>query len=864
MSPQRQIAHYRIVSKLGEGGMGAVYRATDTKLNREVAIKMLPAAFAQDAARMERFAREAQILASLNHPNIAAIYGIEVGAIVMELVEGEDLKGPVPVETAIAYAKQIVAGLDAAHEKGIVHRDLKPANIKVTPNGTVKLLDFGLAKSPAQGDEPAGTMTISMTQAGAILGTAAYMAPEQARGKPVDKRADIWAFGVVLYEILTGDLLFGGGETVADTLASVMKDAPDLKKLPPETPARLRRLIGLCLRKDPAARLRDIGDARVILDEEDVVPAAVAAKPSRWPLWAACGAAAAMAAIAAIAWLRPAPVEKKDPAVHFLVPFPPDTGFPSSSSATEWVPSPDGNHLAMVVREKDQDVLWVRPLNSTTAHRLDKTEGAAFPFWSPDSQHIAFFTMDKLKRIPVAGGAVQTVCELKTGTSTGSVDDGGAWSKDGFIVFANNREPLKRVPASGGIPTLLFPAETPPAAQAWPQFLPDGRHLLYLLRSTDTQARGIFVQEIGASKPVLLLKNEGRAVWSQGYLLFVHEGALFAQRMNPSTLRLEGEPLTIADEVQNNPGAGRSSFAVSENGILVYRTGSSAGAANRQLYWRDREGKTIQAVGNPGSIRHLTISPDGKSAALTIGAVSTPDVWLMNLETGVITPLTHGGDVAISTGFPWSPDSKRLAISPRAGGVEEIAVDSGKITVLTKEPVFVEDYTVDGNAVLCRDIGGRDLSLVPARENSRPQVVFTDGFRKGMIHFSPDGKYVAYTSFETGSQEVYVASFPSFSVKRRLSSAAGVYPVWGRTGKEVFYRALDGPVTSVPVALGARIEVGTPKPLFQTGAGRLGNAFAISADGQRFLTAEPVTLTPSETVRFELNVVVNWAAALQR
>jgi serine/threonine-protein kinase len=442
MTPQSQIAHYRILSKLGEGGMGAVYRATDTKLNRDVAIKVLPDAFAQDAARMQRFEREAQVLASLNHPNIAQIYGIEQGALVMELVEGEDLRGPVATDTAIAYARQIATGLAAAHEKGIIHRDLKPANIKVTPQGTVKLLDFGLAKATESASAASNTMSptlsLAMTQAGVILGTAAYMAPEQARGKPVDQRADIWAFGVVLYELLTGAQLFGGGETVTDTLASVMKDAPDFNKLPPDTPSRLRRVIALCLRKDPAQRLCHIGDALLMLDEPEPEAATSPAPAKRaWLPWTI--AATALALVALVLWMRPGTAEPAASTVRFTIPLEPGL-MPVSNAATEWVISPDGRNLAMILAEHTITSLWVRPLNATAAHKLDKTEGAHYPFWSPDGQFIAFFEEGKLKRVSVSGGAVQTLCDVR-------------------------RAPPRPLPLSAGSPAMAAPgAKTVPSS----------------------------------------------------------------------------------------------------------------------------------------------------------------------------------------------------------------------------------------------------------------------------------------------------------------------------------------------------------------------------------------------------------------
>ena len=869
MTPPRSIAHYRITAKLGEGGMGSVYRATDTKLNREVAVKILPEAFAQDTLRTQRFVREAQLLASLNHPNIAAVHGVEEGAIVMELVEGADLSGPVSIDTAIAYAKQIAAGLEAAHEKGIVHRDLKPANIKVTPDGTVKLLDFGLAKATEQSalspvsPTMSPTLSLAMTQAGMILGTAAYMSPEQARGYPVDRRADIWAFGVILFELLTGKHLYGGAATVTDTLAAVVLKEPDYAALPADTPRRVSHLIERCLRKDPKLRLRDIGDARLALDEAELTTAGdVAARAPRraWLPWTV--SAIALAALAAgLLWMRPWTAAPSPAAMRFLVPLPPGTLLPSSSSATEWVPSPDGRNLAMVVTEGSKNALWVRPLGATAAHRLDKTEDADFPFWSPDSQSIGFFTGNSLKRVSVSGGAVQTVCPVSPGAGNSSGGNGGAWSKDGFIVFAvSSGKPLMRVPAMGGLPAPITALEQGEFSHEWPQLLPDGRHVLYLARSRD--APGIYVQELGSKKRIRVLQTATRAIWAPpGYLLFGREGTLFAQRLNLKTFQLEGEPLSVATDVQINESTGRNTFAVSQTGVLVYRTGS--GDIDHQLNWRDRAGKVLNAVGKRGPFRTVSLSPDGKSAALDIGSLQALDVWVMDLASGVLTPMTRDGNVSIYTALAWSPDSERLAFSPGKGGVQEITVASGKIAVLSKEPtIIVQDWSPDGRSILGADIGGTRLSLLSLEDGFPVRPILTTAFRQAPLRFSPDGKFVAYDSVEADAEEIYVASFPSFSVKRRVSTGGGSFPAWAQGGKELFYRSADGMLMDVEMHLGSTIEAGIPKPLFRFGSGTHGNRFAVMPDGQRFLMNEPVQNLGQEVP--ELTLVINWAAELKQ
>jgi Protein kinase domain/WD40-like Beta Propeller Repeat len=686
VTPGASIAHYRIVSKLGEGGMGAVYRATDTKLSRDVAIKVLPPAFAEDAARMARFEREAQVLASLNHPNIAAIYGIEAGAIVMELVDGADLAGPVPVDAAIAYAKQIAAGLEAAHEKGIVHRDLKPANIKVTPDGTVKLLDFGLAKATetAQSASMATqspTLSLAMTQAGMILGTAAYMAPEQARGKAVDRRADIWAFGVIFFELLTGGLLFGGGETVSDSLAAVLTREPDFGKLPADTPPRVRRLLERCLCKDPKLRLRDIGEARIALNEpEQVPPVALLPAKRAWLPWAL---AATLAVAAGALWLRPKTPDAAPVLTRVAIPLPTGVTLPRASAAPQAVPSPDGRQLVYVGAIDGQEYLFLRPMGSLSARRLEKTEGATQPFWSPDGQFIAFFADQRLKKIPVSGGSPQTVCEIGSGDS-GNNTNGGTWSRDGVIVFAEGLgAPLQRVSAAGGAAKAATSLkQTGDLSHSWPQFLPDGRHVLYFALSKDAARTGAYVQELGSSQRVLVLRTPYRAVWAPpGCLLFVQEGTLFAQRMNPKTFQLEGEPAPIAEDVSVNEGNGRSPMAVSETGVLIYRGVRSV--RNSQLTWFDREGKPIGTVGAPGGYFRLTLSPDEKNVALTVrSGTGKWDAWLMDLATAVPARLTRDGKIWYA-GLAWSPDSRRLAISRMPEGISEMDLASGKTTVLS-------------------------------------------------------------------------------------------------------------------------------------------------------------------------------------
>jgi Tol biopolymer transport system component/predicted Ser/Thr protein kinase len=876
VSPGQSIAHYRIAAKLGEGGMGAVYRATDTKLNRDVAIKVLPGGFAGDAARMQRFEREAQVLAALNHPNIAAIYGVEQGAIVMELVEGEDLHGPVPVETAIGYARQMAAGLEAAHEKGIIHRDLKPANIKVTPDGTVKLLDFGLAKASeetaasAAGTSPtmSPTVSLAMTQAGVILGTAAYMSPEQARGKPVDKRADIWAFGVVLYELLTGRALFGGGETAGDALAAVIMREPDLSTLPAATPPRVRRLLERCLPKDPKQRMRDIGEVRLALDELEAAAGAPAAARSATPArrlrlpWAVAGL---MALAAAGVWLRPKAEPPAIGPVRFTVPLPPGTTLSGSPAAPQAVPSPDGRTLAFVAIDTSsgREYLWVRPFGSASARRLERADGANYPFWSPDSQSIGYFTEDKLKRVAVADGAVQTVCDVaKDNNVNRSAGDGAAWSRDGTIIFANNGQPLRKISRAGGTVTDVTSLGKDELWHSWPQLLGGERYLLYLAVARDPQQNAVYVQDLSSKQRVMVLKNITRAVWSPpGYLLFVREGSLLAQRMNPRTFQMEGEPMAVAQDVASNEGNGRSAFGVSESGLLAFRNGNIAGI--RQLAWYDRQGKRLGPAGKPGEYQNPVISPDEKSVAVQIGATGRRDTWVMDLATGVLSRMTRDTRDEVFTAPIWSPDSRRLAISQTGGTVKEVEVSAGRVTTLTAGGIYAEDWSPDGAALLCDGRNGNHVSLLSLADNNKLATILEVPYRQSGFRFSPDGKYVAYASSEGGQADIYVAAFPSFAAKRKISTGGGVYAVWGSHGREILYRSPDGGLMSVEIRTGAGIAAGTPKVLFRYGinAGYMSNRFAATRDSERFLIMEPAGKDVPEQP--EITVLLNWASAIR-
>jgi len=615
MSAPTQIAHYRITGKLGEGGMGAVYRATDMKLNREVAMKVLPDNLGFDPDRYARFAREAQLLASLNHPNIATIYGVEDRAIIMELVEGAPIKGPLTDDQALPLVNQLIDALEYAHDKTVIHRDLKPANILLTADGRIKVLDFGLAKALSPEQAPVAnpslspTLTMGGTVAGVIMGTASYMSPEQARGSNVDRRADIWSFGVVVYELLTGKQLFEG-ENISDVLAAVLRQEIDFALVP----ARFQRLLRMCLTRDPKLRLRDISGARLLLEE---APQVTATTRRPWLPWAVAGVACVATAAA---WLWPKPQVLTPSVARFELPNPEGAGPPLNLGAPQTVPSPDGKNIALVVLDKNsgKHSLWIRPLGAAAPHRLDQTDEANFPFWSPDSQSIAFFASNKLKRVAVSGGSIQTICAFDVASNVlTAMGDGGAWRADDVIVYSLGQGPLYRVPAGGGIPTQATNLASGEARHSWPQFLPDGRILYFVGRAPSKHA--LYVQELGATARTLVMESDSRAVWTPpGYLLFVRDGTLLARRMDPNTLQFQGESHTVAEDVSFNPTIGRAAFAVSERGVMAYRLSSNT-LVNRQLVWYDRSGRRIGPLGKPAPLNNPVISPDGKRLALYIG-----------------------------------------------------------------------------------------------------------------------------------------------------------------------------------------------------------------------------------------------------
>jgi Tol biopolymer transport system component len=852
MEPGTAIAHYRITAKLGEGGMGEVWRATDTKLNREVAIKILPAAFAHDADRTARFTREAQLLASMNHPNIAAIYGVEERALIMELVEGEMPRGPLPVDTALNYARQIVDALEYAHERGVIHRDLKPTNIKVTPDGRLKVLDFGLAKalssdSAAGNPESSPTLTMRATLAGVILGTAAYMSPEQARGQNVDRRADIWAFGAVLFEMLTGKQVFAAGDTVTDTIAAVITREPDWSALPADTPPHIGRLLARSLRKDPRIRLQAIGDARIALDEPDAGPEAAPVSlppaPSRpgW-LWIAATAVFFLGvSVLSFVHFRERPPE---------TPVLRATLLPPEGATLEFVNglglpalSPDGRRIVFGSPSADgKNPLWVRPLDGLTAQPLAGTDGATFPFWSPDSRFIGFFADGKLKKIDASGGVAVSLADAPRAR-------GGSWGREGVILFAptgitGSSNGLARVPASGGNAVSM-----PKANGRIPFFLPDGRHFLY--EKVHAEAVDVYVGDLNSggtdvdAKPVLHANTN--AMYAQGCLLFIREGALMAQPFDPRRLVLSGEAVPIAEDVDTVLNTGTVGvFSVSENGLAVFRRGSSR-VRLRQIHAFDRTGNALGTVGDSDIYLDIALSPDGaRLATNAVGRSATnqvgrsrfgSDIWIFDLARGASARFTS--DPAADEYPVWSPNGARIVFASNRGSeyhdLYQKASSGGspeELLFQSAEDKIPSDWSPDGRFLLYEalDIGGEfarlQIRILPMTGDDRkPRPYLQTEFHDYHARFSPDGRWVAYDSNESGRREVYVRPFPDAKAgKWIVSTGGGVLPHWRRDGRELYY--VEGrKLMVVDVSADSRFKSGTPRVLFEIPDANLSSSF---------------------------------------
>jgi Tol biopolymer transport system component len=887
-----KLAHYEITSHLGSGGMGEVYQATDSKLGRSVAIKLLPEAFTHDHERASRFEREARVLASLNHPNIAAIYGIEESGgrkfLVMELVPGETLaakisRGAIPVDETLGIAKEIAVGLEAAHEKGIIHRDLKPANVKLTPDGRVKILDFGLAKafepeiaSASLSNSP--TLSFAATQAGVILGTAAYMSPEQARAKSVDKRADIWSFGCVFYEMIAGRRPFEG-PTVGDVLAAVIRAEPDWQALPSGTPAQVRQLLRRCLKKDPTQRLRDMGDARVALDEmmtateaaEDPI-ADTAARNNGLLVRVLPWAATATLLLATVVL-----AQMYRQALHA-----PETAIVSEILQTKggldgglvnitqpWL-SPDGRRLAYLAPGPDgKSLLWVRSLDSTEeASPLKGTEGAYNPFWAPDGRRIGFFAGRKLMKIEVTGGPATEVSDVSIGA-------GGAWTPENFILFVpSNTSPIYRISANGGQSTPVTSLNTSrqEAGHSVPQLLPDNKHFLYYVVSSSPDFSGIYVGSLDGNDTKLILRGNSRTFFaSPDYLLFVQDGALTARHFDMKRLEISGDPITIASPRRGDSVLG---LTAARNGMLAYLSGQAQ--STQQLQWFDRNSTPGEILADKNVFYTPKISPDGTEVAVAVvTSPTTRDIWTYDLVHRQPRRLTF--DKFHNWTPVWSPKDykggRKLAFSTNPKGQFHIYVKSADGTGM--EQALIEDDVTEvvdswwGDYIAYARGDQKttpvwDIWVLQPFGDRKPVPFLVSSSNKEEPTFSPDGKWMAYDADETGkgNWEVYVAPFPKGDGNWQISIGGGQQPRWRADGKELFYMAPGSILTAAEIQeKNGSIEVVKRHMLFPTNAAASSfRNYDVNADGSRFLIVMP----SGQAGATVLTLVENWQALLQK
>jgi Tol biopolymer transport system component len=888
LSAGTRLGPYEIVSALGAGGMGEVYRAHDTKLRRDVALKILPDAFATDPERLARFQREAQVLASLNHSHIGAIYGLEesngIRALVLELVEGPTLadriaQGAIPLDEALPIARQIAEALEAAHEQGVIHRDLKPANIKLRPDGVVKVLDFGLARlaeapaaSGAVGPSQSPTITTPamMTGVGMILGTAAYMSPEQAKGRPSDKRSDVWAFGSVLYEMLTGKRAFKG-EDVSDTLAAVLRDEPDGTALPADTPPAIRRLLRRSLEKDHKRRLPDIAVARIEIDEAlstgNVEPAiAPGALRTRERLaWISIVGLVTLVALAIAAWaFRPVP----PPALEMRL----EINTPPTTTPTSLAISPDGQKLVFAGTDQGRSGLWLRSMNAVSARALAGTEGASFPFWSPDSRSLGFFADAQLKRIDIEEGRVQILANA-------SSPAGGTWNQDGTILFVPaDIGPIFRISATGSVPTAVDRIDAKQTGHTFPQFLPDGRHFLYYVAG-NPEVRGVYIGEIGGTDTRRVLDAESAATYtSVGYLLFVRQGTLYAQRLDLGQMALRGSPIAVAERVAvtGTPARGFvAAVSASAAGAIAYRVGSVI-ENPRRLTWFDRSGQEIGiAADAANSAVGPALSPDGHRVALSRTLNGGTGIWLLDLGRGVLSRFTFA--TAVDTQPIWSPDGRRIAFASNRTGVLDLyeksasGVGSEQLLLATDQGKVPNDWSPDGRFLLYRSFDpktGWDLWALPFGGDRKPIPVVQTNFEERDGQFSPDGRWVAYQSNESGRYEIYVQPFPGPAGKSQISKDGGAQVRWRPDGKELFYIALDDRLMAVPIHFTSDdqgVDADAAVPLFSTHVGGAVQSpsrqqYSVSPDGQRFL----MNTVTEEAVSSPITVILNWTAGIKK
>ncbi len=861
-SPGERLGPYEILAPIGAGGMGAVYKARDTRLHRDVAIKFSHEKF------NERFEREARAVAALNHPNICQLH--DVGSLpggesylVLEYVEGTPLAPVEDPRKLLDLAVQVADGMAAAHAAGFVHRDLKPDNILVTREGRVKILDFGLARQVAAAGANA-TVTNVLTVEGSVMGTPRYMAPEQARGEPTDARGDQFSFGLIVYEMATGKPAFHRA-SVAETMTAIIRENVD--PLPAAVPAPIRWVVERCLAKDPGERYdstrdlyRELRLARERLSDTLIASPAPIRRgfPAAWVV-----AAMAVAAAVAIAlWTTWRPSTPKQEAIHFQVDPPKGTTLVLGSVGSSAI-SPDGRLLAFVADSRGGRRLWLRPVDSLEARELQGTEGASFPFWSPDSRSIAFFAQGKLKRIAVSGGPPVAIADVWQGA-------GGAWSSNGTIVFGHlGNSGLKRLAASGGTPVPLNELNAAEEiSYRWPQFLPDGRRFLYWAQGRNAQG-AVYMSSLDRPQArTRLVSSVSGPSYSpapdkrSGYLLWADGSSLRGQEFDPAKEQLLGTPFPVMEFDQSNIFSGYHFFSVSSNGTILY----SGGGNHSQLAWLNREGRATNVVGQPQRYAAVRLSPDGKDAAVSVNDPSgNRDIWKVDLARGVQNRVTSEGKGWVAV---WSPEGQTLAYHlgaalpflarrPANGAGQETRILESKFAV------YINDWSADGRTILYTVSSPEsryDLWLTPAGGDRKPEPYLKTPSDEFQGQFSPDGRWVVYTSDESGRREVYVQALPAGGLKWQVSPGGGSRPRWRPDGRELFYSADDGMLMAVVVRATPRgLEFGIPVPLFRVAnpQGDFTYAYDVTRDGERILA-----LLPDAAAQFTLRVLVNWQAAV--
>jgi serine/threonine protein kinase/Tol biopolymer transport system component len=895
----KTLAHYEITALLGRGGMGEVYRARDAKLGREVALKLLPESFTADPERLARFRREARVLASLQHPNIAGIFGIEDDAgrvfLTMELAEGTDLseriaRGPIAEDEVVDLARQLASGLEEAHEKGIVHRDLKPANVKIGEDGKVKILDFGLARaltgetSAEEDIENSPTITAAMTQGGMILGTAAYMSPEQARGRSVDRRADIWSFGVVLFEMLTGRRLFEG-DTVSDTLASVLKDDVAWDQLPEETSPGMRRLLERCLERDPRRRLRDIGEARVFLEAAAAdasllgsVASVVGSLPDdpdlgttqrrRGALVTVALALAAAVAGTLVGWQLVARPEAP-PVYNMAMPVPPGAVY-NFSTARPGPPriSPDGSMVVFAVREgSSQTVLHLRRLADPHSTPLTGTEEGLYPFWSADSRTIGFGTVDgRLRRVPVAGGPPVTLCDAAN-------MKGATTNADGVVLFAPAAGTgIQRVSSAGGTPVEITTVDQDAGhdSHRHPRFLPDGEHFLYLARRTGGQIdeHDIYLASIDGGEPRLVLRSQTQAEFSRGHLLSVREGTLLATPFDPSSEEL-GEPIPLVEDVLVDTGAALGVFSANDDGGLVYMV--RTGGADRFLEWVGLGDEPLGRVGDPGGLERPRVSPDGRQAVVEVYGddPGEGDLWLVDLENGLRTRFTF--EPGYEGAAEWTPDGTRVVYTAFADSVARIVVrpveGTGDPSVLYEfeGDVAPTGVTPDGNTVLINQRNPEtdyDVHSLPM-DGGTPTLLVETPLVDYSAAVSPDGRWMVYGSGQGSEWDVYVRPVSGGERRWQINREPALYPFWGARGERIYYVLTNGELRFVEVdGSSSTFRTGAPQRFAAVSPPGAGGVYvSMHPDGERLLT---VSGSVAANESSDLQLVTDWTRGLTK